>query len=168
MHKKFRKIEKAIWIAVFLFSITVHAQIKPCVFCEIAKGSRQANQVVYRDQLVVAFMNHAPANPGHILVVPIVHSKEITDVPDSTARQMMSVGRTIATSIKKTDIGCDGFNFKINSGEAAGQTVFHSHLHVVPRFKGEVLNQDEHKILPSEELEAVAKKIREALQNSFK
>ncbi|MBS1489637.1 MAG: HIT family protein [Bacteroidetes bacterium] len=150
-------------IAILFMGLQAHGQGKPCVFCEIVKGTRQANQVVYRDHLVVAFMNHAPANPGHILVVPVVHAKEITEVPDSTARQMMSVGRKIATAMRKTDIKCEGFNFRINSGEAAGQTVFHSHLHVIPRFKDEKLSMDEHHTLPPEELEVVAKKIRNAL-----
>jgi len=151
-------------IAILFMSLQAYGQDKPCVFCEIAKGNQQAGMVVYRDPWVVAFMNHAPENPGHVLVVPISHSKEITEVPDTTARQMMSVGRKIALAIRNTDIKCEGFNFRINSGEAAGQTVFHSHLHVIPRFKSEVLNREEYKILPSGELESVAKKIRKALQ----
>jgi len=149
---------------VTLLGTICQGQSKPCVFCEIAKGTRQANQVVYRDNLIVAFMSHGPQNPGHVLVIPIIHSKELTEVADSTASQMLSIGRKIALAIRKTDIKCEAFNFKINSGEAAGQTVFHSHLHVIPRFKGEVQNFDEHKISPEEELEAVAKKIKEALQ----
>ncbi len=138
------------------------AQAKPCIFCSIARGQVQQKQIVYRDSSVVAFMSHAPANPGHVLVIPLVHAKELTAVPDSTTRNMLSVARKIAAAIKQTDIKADGFQFQINSGEAAGQEVLHCHLHVKPRYIGEILNA-QHIKSPASELDETARKIREAL-----
>ena len=153
------------FIAFFLFIVTVSQSIgqtnSPCVFCDIANKNKQESQVVYRDNLVVAFMSHGPRNPGHVLVIPRTHAKELIEVPDSTARQMISIAKKISLTIRKTDIKCEAFRFQINSGEAAGQTVFHSHLHVMPRYKGDEVNEG--KAVSSEELDAVAKKIREAL-----
>lgn len=156
---------RTFFIAFFLFMVTVSQTIgqtnSPCVFCDIANKNKQESQVVYRDNLVVAFMSRGPRNSGHVLVVPRTHAKELTEVPDSTARQMISIAREIALTIRKTNIKCEAFQFQINSGEAAGQTVFHSHLHVKPRYKGDEVNEG--KAVSNEELDTIAKKIREAL-----
>ena len=106
-------------------------------------------------------MSHGPRNPGHVLIVPRTHAKELIEVPDSTARQMISIARKIALAIRKTEIKCEAFRFQINSGEAAGQTVFHSHLHVMPRYKGDEANEG--KATSNEELDVVAKKIRDII-----
>ena len=145
-----------------IISESAFAQAKPCIFCLIGHGKVQQKQIVYKDSSVVAFMDHAPANPGHVLVIPLVHAKELTSVPDSTARNMMSVARRIAIAIKKTDIKADGFQLQVNSGEAAGQEVLHCHIHVKPRYTGETLNVTKAKA-STDELEETARKIREAL-----
>ena len=91
--------------AFFLFIVTISQAIgqanNACVFCEIANKNKQESQVVYRDNLVVAFMSRGPRNPGHVLVVPRTHAMEITEVPDSTARQMISVARKDRVNNKK-------------------------------------------------------------------
>ena len=148
--------------AYLLISGSAFAQTKPCMFCLIAHGKVPLSQIVYKDSSVLAFMDHAPDNPGHVLVIPLVHAKEIIEIPDSTARNMLSVARRIAIAIKKTDIKADGFRLQINSGEAAGQDVLHCHLHVIPRYVGETLNVKNIKV-PQGELEETARKIREAL-----
>jgi histidine triad (HIT) family protein len=163
MNLIYPKLRLAFFIYAGLFiSNSTFAQAKPCIFCSIARGQVPQSQIVYRDSSVVAFMDHAPNNPGHVLVIPLVHAKEITKVPDSTARNMMSVARRIAIAIKKTDIKADGFELQINSGEAAGQEVLHCHLHVIPRYVGENLNVKNIKA-PPQELEETARKIKEAL-----
>ncbi len=153
------------FITFLFFLATISQSIgqpnSSCVFCDIANKNTQESQVVYRDNLVVAFMSHGQRNPGHVLVAPRTHAKELTEVPDSTARQMISIARKIALTIRKTDIKCEAFRFQINSGEAAGQTVFHSHLHVIPRYKGDEANEG--KTVSSEELDMIAKKIRDKL-----
>jgi len=153
-----------IFVLIFLFaSLNVVAQADACIFCRIAAGKEdQSKTIIYSDQSVVAFMSHGPRNPGHVLVIPILHAKLLTELPDSTARQLMSIARKIALAIKKTDINAEGFNFQINSGEASGQEVFHVHMHVIPRFTGELPASK--KILEVTDLEPVAGKIRHALK----
>lgn len=141
----------------------VYGQTKPCVFCRITSGEIQQSQVVYRDKSVVGFMDYAPNNPGHVLVVPLIHAREIHEMPDSTTRNMLSVARRITIAIKKTDIKAEAFRLQMNSGEAAGQEVFHCHLHVIPRYAGEILNTQNVKALTSE-LDEIAGKIRGALK----
>ena len=113
---------------------------KPCVFCEIVAGRAEA-AIVYRDERVVAFMDIAPHNPGHVLVIPVQHDVDILTVPAATAQEMMVVAQKIARAIRKAGLKADGFNFRMNAGAAAGQTVFHAHLHVIPRYAGDAGGQ---------------------------
>lgn len=156
-----------LFIALCLFStvsVLTAQDPRACVFCDIAAGkTAQSSMIVYRDELVVAFMDRAPRNPGHVLVVPIRHADGILDVPASTAARMIAVAQKVAVAIKKTDMKADGFNLQSNTGSAAGQSVFHLHLHVIPRFVGEPPNLGEKNIAPAEDLAAVAKKLRAIL-----
>lgn len=135
-----------------------------CVFCAIATGKRDA-AIVHRDQLVVAFLDHAPRNPGHVLVVPVAHADDIVVTPAATAERMMVVGQRIARALRRTDLRAEGFNFILNTGASAGQTVFHAHLHVMPRHAGDQPAGADHqrsRVAP-EVLAPVAAKIRAAL-----
>jgi histidine triad (HIT) family protein len=149
------------YLGVMNFNLAT-AQSKPCVFCEIAKKKTQESRVVYRDKTIVAFMDYAPINPGHVLVVPIVHAENILETPDSTASELMIVAKKIAAAIKTTDIRAEGFRMMMNTDKAAGQSVFHAHLHVIPRFTGDKFDEKKERALPAE-LDAVAAKIRAAL-----
>jgi diadenosine tetraphosphate (Ap4A) HIT family hydrolase len=137
-----------------------------CGFCAIAAGAGTAPAtVVYRDERVVAFMDRAPRNPGHVLVVPREHAADALAVPPETLGHMAQVAQRIAQAIRRTDLKAEGFNLIANNGKAAGQTVFHPHLHVVPRFAGEpaAVAGEQRPVQPAEELAAVAAKIRAAL-----
>ena len=136
---------------------------KPCVFCEIVAG-RGAAAVVFRDDRVVAFMDIAPHNPGHVLVIPVQHAEDILAVPAATAEAMMVVAQRIARAIQKAGIKAEGFNFRMNAGAAAGQTVFHAHLHVVPRFVGDGGDRHPGERVTTGELEAIAARIRAQLE----
>jgi diadenosine tetraphosphate (Ap4A) HIT family hydrolase len=154
-----------LWLLCSL-SLLAADEKKPCVFCEIAAGRLDANRVVYRDETVVAFVNRAPRNPGHVLVVPIQHADGILDAPPATVRHLFEVAQVIAKAIQRTDLKAEGFVLKSSTGAVAGQTVFHLHLHGIPRFKGETpepLPGQELPIAPAAELDAVAAKIRAAL-----
>lgn len=135
----------------------------PCVFCEIAAGRADASRVVYRDETVVAFVDRAPRNPGHVLVVPVQHAAGILDVPAPTAAHLIVVAQRIAQAIKRTDLQAEGFTLQSNTGAAAGQAVFHLHLHVIPRFAGELPSGGEKNLKPAAELDVVAQKVRTAL-----
>lgn len=142
-----------------------------CIFCEIVAGrTAQSGTICYRDETVVAFMNHAPRNPGHLLIVPVSHAVDLLDAPAATVAHLNEVAQLLARAIKRTDLKVEGFNFQSNTGKAAGQSVFHLHLHIIPRFAGEAPSPtaESRLILPIAGLEAVAKKIRAALADEPK
>lgn len=89
--------------------------------------------IVYEDKYVLAFLDINPIQPGHTLVIPKTPSEDgLSCNPEDLAR-VMEVGQKIALALKEV-VSCEGINFIMNNGEAAGQEVFHTHLHVVPRF----------------------------------
>lgn len=109
-----------------------------CVFCKIIAGEADAS-VVYQDDKVTVFMDNHPITPGHMLVVPNQHADGLTQVGQAEAGHMFVVGRRMAEGLRRSGLRCEGVNLFIADGAAAGQTVFHSHLHVIPRFQGDGL-----------------------------
>ena len=87
---------------------------------------------VYRDHAVMAFMDIQPVNQGHTLLVPTAHASNIADLDDSTTTRLFALARRITRALYKT-LKCDGVNWLVADGEAAGQEVFHFHLHLIPR-----------------------------------
>ncbi len=134
-----------------------------CVFCAIAAGKLPA-EIVYRDDAVIAFMDHAPRNPGHLLVVPLSHSVNVLDTPPETWAHVATVAQRLALALQHTDLSAEGFNFISNAGLAADQSVFHLHLHVVPRFTGETTIEGPLPRAAPGDLAANAAKIRAALR----
>ena len=104
-----------------------------CLFCRIIDGKAEAS-VAYRDDLVTAFMDLHPVTPGHTLVVPNMHSTGIEGVDERTGGRIFALGKRIAMSFTDAGIRAEGANFFVANGAVAGQTVFHCHLHVIPRF----------------------------------
>lgn len=137
-----------------------------CIFCQIVEGKIPAS-IVYRDNLCVAFMDIKPINPGHVLVIPIKHSTYIEEMDKETGERMFTVAKQIAGGLKKTTIKHEGYDLFLANGESAGQEVFHVHLHIIPRYKGDGFG---FKFGPNynnppkrDELEKTAKEIREHL-----
>jgi histidine triad (HIT) family protein len=106
------------------------------IFSKILSGEADAS-FVYKDELVSAFMDLHPVNPGHTLVIPNKPSVGLNDLDDETAARMFNVARKIACALRESDVPCEGVNLILADGEVAGQEVFHVHLHVVPRVKGD-------------------------------
>ena len=104
-----------------------------CIFCEIVAG-RSPSEVVWDDEDVLAFMDVNPVTDGHVLVVPKTHSVGLTDLDPGVAGQMMQVAQRLAVALRVCDLRCEGVNLFFADGEAAFQEVFHSHLHVFPRY----------------------------------
>ncbi len=104
-----------------------------CVFCEIVAG-REPASLVYEDDQVTAFLDHRPVTPGHLLVIPNEHLVFLADLRDGLAEHMLGVGRRLAAAIRSSGMPCEGINLFVADGEAAGQEVFHHHLHVIPRW----------------------------------
>ncbi|UAL54385.1 MULTISPECIES: HIT family protein [Metabacillus] len=131
-----------------------------CIFCSIVSGDISSS-IVYKDDYVIAFMDISPINQGHLLVIPKNHYVYLSDVPEKIAARMFTVGQKLANAIRKSDVKCEGINFFLADGEAAFQEVFHSHLHVFPRFKGDSFKIDaDWSVNPSRtELDEIAKRI---------
>jgi histidine triad (HIT) family protein len=104
-----------------------------CVFCAIVQGSSDAS-FIYRDSDIVAFMDIRPVTEGHLLVIPAEHWVTIDEVPEDIAGRMMIVGSRAAKALAESGVRMEGYNLFVANGEAAGQEVFHVHLHVIPRF----------------------------------
>lgn len=121
--------------------------------------------MVYEDDTVVAFMDLFPVTPGHLLVVPRAHVVGLADIDGATSAHVWSVGCELSRAVRRSSMRCEGINLMLCDGEAAFQTVFHFHLHVVPRFAGDgwMLPADEPPVRERSLLEADARTIREAV-----
>jgi diadenosine tetraphosphate (Ap4A) HIT family hydrolase len=102
------------------------------VFCGIARGSQPASVVAESDD-VLAFCDIQPVHPGHLLVIPRAHAGDLAELPEETGRSMWSLGQRLAGAVRASGLPCDGVNLFLADGAAAGQEVWHTHLHVIPR-----------------------------------
>ena len=110
-----------------------------CVFCEIVAGTAPAIRI-YEDDDYLAFLDIRPFTRGHTLVIPKAHSVDLTDTPAPALAGMLAVGQRIAQATRASGLAATGNNVAINDGKSAFQTVFHIHLHVVPRRDGDKLS----------------------------
>ncbi|MGY4644150.1 HIT family protein [Cellulomonas sp. URHB0016] len=107
-----------------------------CVFCRIVRGELPSSRVSESDT-VLALMDIDPVTEGHVLVIPKTHLPDLGDLPDDLAAEMFAVARQVAAALRRAPLRCEGVNLFYADGEAAFQEVFHSHLHVIPRFRGD-------------------------------
>lgn len=105
-----------------------------CVFCGIVAGAIPSTRV-FEDERTYAFMDLAPASEGHLLVVPKAHTKNLLEIPAEDLAAVAATGQRLARHVIET-LDADGVNLINSCGEAAWQTVFHFHLHVIPRYAG--------------------------------
>jgi len=109
-----------------------------CIFCDIGAGAAPAERLLETER-VVAFLDIAPVNYGHTLVIPKDHYATFLDLPDDLWTEMSQVARRVAGALRKV-LYAQGFNLGMNNFEAAGQVVFHAHLHVIPRYSTDGLH----------------------------
>lgn len=107
-----------------------------CIFCRILAGEIPGS-FVYRDDRSAAFMDIRPVNLGHLLVVPVRHAAHLADLDANEAADLMRIGHAAAAALRASGLPCEGVNLFLADGEAAMQEVFHVHLHVFPRFRGD-------------------------------
>ena len=112
-------------------------RVTDCIFCAIAAGEAPA-EILDSDEHTVAFMDINPATAGHALVIPRRHSADLMEIPDDDLERTTVAARRLAERMRET-LHPDGFNVINACGTAAWQTVFHFHLHVVPRFETDPL-----------------------------
>ena len=131
-----------------------------CIFCKIVNGDIPS-KMLYEDGEFKVILDLGPATKGHALILPKNHYRTLYELPDDMASKVMLLAKKMASQM--TDkLECDGFNLVQNNGEAAGQTVFHFHLHLIPRYNGDgqTLGWKEQE-LTADELEEIRKIITE-------
>ena len=130
-----------------------------CIFCKLANGVFETNTLYEDDQFRVIF-DASPATKGHVLVIPKEHYANVFEIPEDLLADGYKVAKKVATVLKEVT-GCEGINILQNNGEVAGQTVFHLHIHIIPRYeKGEMVQWN-----PGELDEASVKEITEKAAN---
>ena len=106
-----------------------------CIFCAIVEG-RSSSHIVYSDEHAIAFMDINPALDGHTLVIPRLHARDLWEIEEETARHVMAAAVRVAANIRKA-LQPDGINIMHATGVVAFQSVFHFHLHLIPRWSGD-------------------------------
>ena len=104
-----------------------------CIFCKIANGEIPST-TVYEDDDFRVILDLSSASKGHALILPKEHYANLYELPDEAASKVLIVAKNVVAKMTKA-LGCDGYNLVQNNGEAAGQTVFHFHMHLIPRYK---------------------------------
>lgn len=108
-----------------------------CIFCKLANGIFDTN-TLYEDEDFRVIFDLSPATEGHVLILPKEHYANVFELPEDVAAKVYVVAKKIATALKEVT-GCAGVNILQNNGEAAGQTVFHFHMHVIPRYDENII-----------------------------
>lgn len=104
-----------------------------CIFCKIAAGEIPS-ATLYEDEEFRVILDLGPASKGHALILPKQHYANLYELPDELAEKVIRLAKKMVIAMTKA-LQCDGFNVVQNNGEAAGQTVFHFHMHLIPRYK---------------------------------
>lgn len=107
-----------------------------CLFCKIAARELGSDNIVYETERTVAFIDIRPVAKGHTLVIPKTHARNIFDIDSADLAAVMETVRMIAPRIKNA-VGADGVNIIMNNEPEAGQVIFHPHVHIIPRRKGD-------------------------------
>lgn len=123
-----------------------------CIFCKIANGEIPA-ATLYEDEDFRVILDLGPASKGHALILPKAHAANIYELSDDMAAKAMVLAKKMASAMTEA-LKCDGFNIVQNNGECAGQTVFHFHMHLIPRYlnakNNDILNWSHETFSPEE------------------
>ncbi|MBO5031888.1 MAG: HIT family protein [Lachnospiraceae bacterium] len=129
-----------------------------CIFCKIANGEIPS-RTLFEDDDFRVILDLNPATKGHALILPKNHYKNLYEIEDETASKVLPLAKKMVITMTEK-LGCDGFNLIQNNNEVAGQTVFHFHMHLIPRYNDDnqnfVMKPNE---MSGEELDAVRDKI---------
>ncbi len=129
-----------------------------CIFCKLANGDIPTNSI-YEDDDFKVILDASPATKGHALIIPKSHYKDIYEIDEELAGKAFKLAKKLTISM--TDkLGCEGFNILQNNKEVAGQTVFHFHMHLIPRYKdGKSILTWDHEEFTPEEMEDICKSL---------
>lgn len=133
-----------------------------CIFCKLANGDIPTT-TVYEDEDFRVIPDAGPASFGHLLIIPKDHYKDLTELPEELAGKVLPLAARLGSAMK-AGLGCAGFNVVQNNGAAAGQTVMHFHVHLIPRYEGgEPMVIWKPGTLEPEKAREIAEKIQSAL-----
>lgn len=133
-----------------------------CIFCKIANGEISHHKVYENDQVLV-FLDLNPVNEGHVLIIPKDHYENIYEIPEDMLNNLIKTAKMMSLVIKKT-MQADGINVYMNNEKAAGQIIYHAHIHIIPRFLNDGFTYWKgRKTYLEEEFKKTAKKIIQAL-----
>ena len=135
--------------------------MESCLFCKIVNREIPSD-FLYEDENVVAFLDIQPNNPGHTLVIPKKHFRNIFDIEENTLQELIVGVKKVAKAVKN-GVKADGINIAMNNDPAAGQLVFHAHIHVIPRFRDDGYKHWPHKLYKEGEASIVTQKIKARL-----
>jgi diadenosine tetraphosphate (Ap4A) HIT family hydrolase len=107
-----------------------------CIFCRILDGKAEAS-IVAREAHATAFMDVAPVVEGHVLVIPNYHTADLAGMDERAGGAVYNLARRVAAGLRASGLPCEGINLFQADGAIAGQTVFHAHVHVIPRHRGD-------------------------------
>lgn len=134
-----------------------------CIFCKIAGGDIPS-ATIYEDEDFRVILDLGPASKGHALIIPKKHYKDVCELDSDLASKVLPLAGKIGAAMKEA-LGCAGFNLVQNNGSEAGQTVYHFHMHIIPRYKGgPAMVTWNPGSASSEELQETAKMLCEALK----
>lgn len=127
-----------------------------CIFCKIANGMIPSS-TLYEDEDFRVILDLGPASKGHALVLPKEHFQDVCELDDAIGAKVLPLAGKIGAAMKKA-LGCAGFNLVQNNGAAAGQTVMHFHMHIIPRYENgpEMVTWKPGSVTPEEMSEIVA------------
>ena len=108
---------------------------KDCIFCKIAAGEIPS-ATLYEDEKFRVILDLGPASKGHALIIPKEHYRNLYDIDEKTAADAIVLAKKMVLKLKDV-LRCDGYNIVQNNEECAGQTVFHFHMHLIPRYEGD-------------------------------
>ncbi len=133
-----------------------------CIFCKIANGDIPSD-TIYEDDNFRVILDLSPASKGHALILPKTHASNLFDLDEETSAKVLRVAKKVGRAMQEA-LCCDGINIVQNNGEAAGQTVMHFHVHIIPRYKGEkqIVAWEPKQSVP-EEQKIIAEKIKSAM-----
>ena len=145
------------------------ASVGDCIFCKIVRREAPAS-IVREDASTLAFMDIQPMNPGHVLVIPKAHAAYVEDLPRGAVGPILGASTEISRALRTSGIRCEAVSFYLANGREAGQEVFHVHMHVIPRWRGDGLGlrvrTERGHLADRKELDSLAAKIRTAMGRS--
>lgn len=133
-----------------------------CIFCKIANGEIPS-KTLYEDERFRVILDISPASKGHAIILVKQHAANIFELSEEDAAAIYVVAKKVATAMKKV-LNCDGINILQNNGEVAGQTVFHLHMHIIPRYEGD---QVKIKWTPGTENEVLSQELIEEIKHTI-